>query len=1002
VPTLVRCLIFLLSLDSLNARRLPIKTYTTADGLARDRVECALQDRTGFMWFCTAEGLSRFDGYRFTNYSTEQGLPHNYVTAMLQTREGNYWVGTAVGLCRFDPTASGAAKFRRYPLPGEKPAPKINVLRQGRDGAIWVGADGGGLFRLPKDGSSFQRVDLDKDGRGLRVMALLEDRGGALWVSTRDGMYRREPDGRTTSCRSMFRPDIGTLNMLEDRDGRLWFGTTDALWRIDGSRVPTKAISKSFKGRWVHCLLQSSDGKIWMGTSSGLTEWVPQACSADREFESYDMTNGLSGHQVTVLTEDRDGNIWIGTDGAGVMKMAASGIATYSTEDGLEKLVTDAGNMFESREGERYASFKSVISRFDGRHFIPTRPVFPHDIWYFAWGPGRHALRDRTGDWWVATGQGLCHFPSVPFDKLSRVRPKAVFRTADGLPGAEIYSLFEDSRGDIWIGVTSLPKSGMALWKRSTGRIRAFSEADGYTPSTDAPAAFVEDRAGNVWVGGLGGALSRYRNGRFTMFTDTEGVPRGSKLVYVDSAGRLWASSRGGIGRSDNPTADFPRFVSYTTAQGLASNSVFGVTEDHWGRIYLATGRGLDRLNPQGSGIGAIRHYTSADGLAAGELKTAYRDRTGNLWFSSNTGFTQLTPTADRPPSPPPVLVTGLQVGTAMYAVADTGQTDVDGPNVKPGQGPLRIDFVGLSFASGETLRYQYQLAGVDPDWSTPTEQRTVVYGQLASGAYRFLVRAINSEGMTSPQPASVAFTMLPPVWLSRWFLSLAALAAGMLVYAAHRYRVNQLLAVDRVRTRIATDLHDDIGSSLSQISILSALVRQRLDTADPQVSQPLAEMATVSGEMVAALSDIVWAINPRHDRLSDLAARMRRFALDVLGGRGIVLRFHANDAQEHRRTSADFRRQVYLIFKEAVNNAARHAGCTQAVVELQVANGRLELHMTDNGSGFEPTSAGNGNGLVNMQRRAADLNGTLDLRSEPGRGTELKLTVPLPGSRTP
>ena len=341
-------------------------------------------------------------------------------------------------------------------------------------------------------------------------------------------------------------------------------------------------------------------------------------------------------------------------------------------------------------------------------------------------------------------------------------------------------------------------------------------------------------------------------------------------------------------------------------------------------------------------------------------------------------------------------------MGTAAYAVADTGQTYIDGPKVKPGQGQLRIDFVGLSFAPGDTLRYQYRLAGVDPDWSAPSEQRSVVYGRLSSGHYRFLVRALNSGGMTSPQPATVTFTMLPPVWLSWWFLSLAALAAGMLVHAGHRYRVRQLLAVERVRTRIATDLHDDIGSSLSQISILSALVRRRLDTADPQVNQPLAEMATVSGEMVAALSDIVWAINPRHDRLGDLAARMRRFALDVLGGRGIDVRFHASDEQEHRRTSSDFRRQVYLIFKETVNNAARHAGCTQAVVELQVAHGRLELHVSDNGSGFEPMSAGDGNGLVNMRRRAADLNGTLDLRSEPGRGTELKLSVPLPGNRTP
>jgi signal transduction histidine kinase len=313
----------------------------------------------------------------------------------------------------------------------------------------------------------------------------------------------------------------------------------------------------------------------------------------------------------------------------------------------------------------------------------------------------------------------------------------------------------------------------------------------------------------------------------------------------------------------------------------------------------------------------------------------------------------------------------------------------------------LRIDFVGLGFGPGEHLQYQYRLQGVDRDWSPPTDQRSVIYGRLSSGTYRFQVRAVNNEGSTSPAPASVGFLILPPVWLSWWFLSAAALATCGLAYAAHRYRVRQLLAIERVRTRIASDLHDDIGSSLSQVSILSELVRQRLNTDDPRVAQPLGEIAAVSNEMVAALSDIVWAINPRHDRLGDLAARMRRFALDVLASRGIDLRFNADASAERQRTSSDFRRQVYLIFKEAVNNAARHAACTEAQVQLHVFKGRLELSVTDNGRGFEVFATNNGNGLTSMQRRAAGLGGRLELRSEPGTGAAVMLSVPLPDSRS-
>jgi signal transduction histidine kinase len=486
------------------------------------------------------------------------------------------------------------------------------------------------------------------------------------------------------------------------------------------------------------------------------------------------------------------------------------------------------------------------------------------------------------------------------------------------------------------------------------------------------------------------------------VFTDSKGEPGGAwKVPYIDSAGRLWVASEQGLARSDNPTETTPRFVTYSTAQGLSSNDVKAITEDLSGNIYVATGRGVDRIRPTPQGIMVTRHYTNADGLAAGELASAYRDRSGTLWFVTTLGISRLTPVPDRPPVAPPVLVTGLQIGTAARSVADVGQAEIQGLRIHPGQGPLRIDFVGLSFAPGETLRYQYQLSVVDREWSAPTDQRTVVYGRLAAGKYHFQVRAVNSEGMVSSVPASVAFTMLPPVWQTWWFILSAAVSTVGLGYAAHRYRVRQLLAVERVRMRIATDLHDDIGASLSQISILSDLVRQRLNTSDPHVARPLAEIALVSSEVVASLSDIVWAINPRHDRLSDLAARMRRFAFDVLGARGIEVHFQADGQHVRMRTNSDFRRQVYLIFKEAVNNSVRHACCTRADVDLQVGHGRLQFRLSDNGAGFDPSSQGNGNGLANMRRRAADLGGHLAVRSELGRGTDLTVNVPLPHSRT-
>jgi ligand-binding sensor domain-containing protein/two-component sensor histidine kinase len=995
VHAFLRSLILLPALASLHARRLPIKIYTTADGLARDRIQCIVQDRRGFMWFCTAEGLSRFDGYTFTNYGTAHGLPHHDVTGMVEGPDGALWAGTPAGLSRFDPSGPGIRQFRKFELPGDRYSQEIRRLYKDGEGVIWVGT-WNGLFRLAKSASAFERVDLGSDAAGSGVInGLIKDSRGVLWVGTHAGLFRRDPGGRIQHLPGW----PGFLDGLEDREGTLWVGGSGGLWRIGATSTPVQSLSD----RWVRSILQSSTGKIWIGTTKGLAEWVPEARGTDREFEFYGGSNGVTGTEANVLAEDRDGNLWIGTDGSGVMRMAPSGLASFYAEDGLNGKIS-TGSIFETRAGELCFLEQSVVSRFDGRRFVPTRINFPRNVNYYGWGTGRLALQDRAGEWWIASGQGLFRFPPVTFDQLATARPSAVYRIADGLPSDNIFQLFEDSREDIWISSINSPKDGVALFERKKGRIRPFSEADGFQPPS-APTGFAEDRAGNVWAGTYHGTLARYRDGRFTMFTNAKGLPHGGwKVPYVDAAGRLWvADNEGGLARSDNPADPTPNFVTYTTEQGLASNDVAAVTEDLFGNIYAATGRGVDRIQPIPAGIAVTRHYTFADGLATGELTSAYRDRTGTLWFVTTLGISQLKPSPYRPHGAPPILITGLQIGTAAQPTAAVGRADVDGLRVQPGQGPLRIDFVGLSFAAGDTLRYQYQLDGVDHDWSAPTEQRSMVYGKLSSGSYRFLVRAVNSEGMISPQPASVSFTMLPPVWQSWWFLSLAGVAAGGLVYGAHRYRVRQLLAMERVRTCIATDLHDDIGSSLSQISILSELAHQRLRTNDPAAAQPLVQIATESREMVAALSDIVWAINPQHDRLSDLAARMRRFANDVLGGRGIVLRFHAEDERGHLRTNSHFRREVYLIFKEAVNNSAKHAGCTQADIEMHVGHGRLELHISDDGAGFEPAASGNGNGngLENMRRRAAALRGEFTVRSEPGRGTDIGLSVPLPDSRT-
>jgi signal transduction histidine kinase len=269
----------------------------------------------------------------------------------------------------------------------------------------------------------------------------------------------------------------------------------------------------------------------------------------------------------------------------------------------------------------------------------------------------------------------------------------------------------------------------------------------------------------------------------------------------------------------------------------------------------------------------------------------------------------------------------------------------------------------------------------------------------LAPGSHRFLVRAVSSDGVASRTPATIAFNVLAPVWRRWWFLSLCALLAAGAVYALFRYRVGQLLAVERIRMRIATDLHDDIGSSLSQITILSEVLRTRLNGNDPRQIDPISKIATISRALADSMNDIVWAINPARDRLSDLIWRMREFAGDLFIPRDIDLRFDAPTADQDLRLDLEARRQLFLIFKECANNIARHSGCSEVRFRFGVEAGRLVLRADDNGKGFnvgEASHGPGGQGLTSMQLRAERLGGTVTLYSAQHQGTTVTVSVPL------
>ena len=606
--------------------------------------------------------------------------------------------------------------------------------------------------------------------------------------------------------------------------------------------------------------------------------------------------NGLLDSSLTAVAEDRDGNVWLGTEGRGVMRVARHGFIGYTGHEGLAN--PQVLSIFEGGDGALYVhsgdTYKHELwlHRFDGPRLTAVRPRLPPEIAYLGWSEHQSAVLDRSGGWWIATGPGppaLSRRHALRGPRLGparrdrgpgrarRQQRRADLRRQPGRPldrhqwreAAHLAGAFH--RGAALVRPRGrLPRRERAL---GPGGRPGRPDLDRPVPGRRAPA---------------GPGATPPEDARIERFGPEHGLPDAPVTdLHVDARGRLWIATEGdGLGRLDAPAARSPRFVRLTTLEGISSNEIRCLTEDRWGRIFAGGRRGIDRLDPE---TGQIDHFTTLDGLASNLVDTAGRDREGRLWFGTRRGLSQLLPVREPISLVPSPWITAVSVNGVPQRVSELGAPRVEGIEMEADRSRLEIEFLALSFAPGESLRYQVQMERFDRDWSQASATRSVVYAHLPAGRYRFLVRAVTLEDRAaSVVPAEVLIVVRPPIWRRAWFLALVALALAAGIAALYRYRVSHLLALERMRTRIATDLHDDLGSSLSRISILSELARRRAE-GDADGTRLVTDIGETAREMMDALGESIWAIDPRRDDLRSLATRIRRFAGDLLESRGVV-----------------------------------------------------------------------------------------------------------------
>ncbi|HVE55432.1 MAG TPA: two-component regulator propeller domain-containing protein [Pyrinomonadaceae bacterium] len=1052
-------LVGLVFVKPLLAERLPVRIYTSADGLGSSFVDYLMRDSRGFMWFCTRDGLSRFDGSRFITYQIGDEASPPGIESIYQARDGTYWISTTGGTYRFD--------LNEITKP-DPVKPRINAefITGGRglffeDSAGTLYLTSGTFARIVKKDGKYVLEDIPLDlppraNTTLTIADIGETKDGSLWLNSSWGLIRRLPDSRLVFYPADNYFSGGNSSMIVDKSGRIWVSmlnsllvlkpepleafaasgnltiksiepTTKITLKPEGTfslpktggeiiQFSSETINSFVENSYAKRIYQTSDGDVWVSAEDKLLQF------SNSGFHLHSRSEGLP-NVMSRMEEDSAGNLWIGGF-AGLARLDRQGLVTFGTEDGANSTRFFAIN--EDSDGTIYAVGRDFyLNRFDGEKFKAVQPLVDLES-QFLW-TSRFGLRTSNGDWWILTNKRLYRFAGITdFSQLDKRQATQTFTSADGLKSDGMFQIFEDSEGSIWVSTRGRGNDsiGVARLKKGETKFHAFTEAEGL-PTGKAASAYVTDSYGNIWLGFYEGGLAKFDGERFEFFGKNNGLPTGVITdLHVDGKGRLWIGSAiSGLLRIDDTSAKTPSFVYLSTANGLTSNNVRTITEDRFGRIYIGTASGVDRISPD---TGHVKHYSVNDGLAADFVVDSHCDKKGDLWFATNDGLSRLSPLPDEKTAAPQVFIGGLRIAGLEQPISQFGNAEIDKGELAHTDNNFQIDFFGLDFRAGETLRYQYKLEGADADWSQPTEIRTVTFANLQPADYRFLVRAVNSDGTASENPAIISFKILSPFWQRWWFILLCAVLVSGAIILLYRYRITNLREInaaltdaknaeadlrkskeerlaelEKVRSRIATDLHDDIGASLTQIAVLSEVAQAQ--SKGNGATEPLTRISNVSNELVEAMSDIVWSINPAKDHLSDLTQRMRRFASDILAAKGIAFHFDAPHADQEITVSTNLRREVFLLFKESVNNIVKHSGAKHVEIELKIADGNLKLKIADNGKGFTIATNGaiqpddyGGNGILSMKKRALEMNGKVEITSEIGKGTTVDLTLPL------
>ncbi|MEO6667878.1 MAG: two-component regulator propeller domain-containing protein [Ferruginibacter sp.] len=1019
--------------DSIAIETVRMPQITVDDGLSQGFVYDGLQDNDGFLWFATMDGLNRYDGYNFIVYKHDPenpySLPENSINCIAKDDKDNLWIGTRTkGLYIMDKRTD-----RFYPVPISSSLNKDNNFSITKitslQNRLYIKTNAGMMIcrtgKLANDDVSVQEQQVhvmqlfpltNEDEYQLRVTGrhsflinsfgsleiFAEEKKDTNW--TRKTLTANDLGIKSFDWTSHFFLMDSVNNLLIFHQGHIY------LYNLLKKQINLLA---SYGNHRINGLTLIKNKIYTCAYEDGVGNTLYEFDLIDHSLKKYHPGNDV--RLLQVMFKDRTGVLWIRTDAAGIClfnsKLQAFKAAPYMGRNvlGTKKMIV---NPYEKELSRGIFEFFPKDRRFKK---LLSSKVSEQEKDYSLFD-----FIDHRNRFWKANHNGTHKNILIEYDTVNKQVSK------HDLGFKYILLLFEDHENRLWcvhrggdemlnIYLTRLDKQNSAVDQTWISPVKMIN-TDG---------RFImghwQDQQQVFWFATDVGLISfdPSQTDQTKIWKHWKNIPADNSSLSADKLislcpdprepqKYLWLGTRGsGFNRFEIATG---KCMRYSEKDGLANNVAYDIVPDDLGNLWISTNMGLSCFTPPGPTFpkGKFRNFTEEDGIAGNEFNglTGKKLLTGELFFHGVKGTTWFKP-GDVLQQQDAVPINFISLSVNNKILQWEKDSSVINGNIayskqislRHDQNIFSISFSSMDFRNKKGKLYSYYLEGFDKDWTEPSPQHSVTYTNLNPGSYTFYVRGSNTDGKWNEKGNSIHIVIVP-AWYQTWFFKIATIlfAVGS-VYLLYRWRLAQQTKLLRVRNSIARDLHDEIGSTLSSISLSSAIIQKKMDDNTGGTEGLLKQISSNTDAMMEAMSDIVWAINTKNDRFENVVNRMRAFAIEILEPKGCVIHFANNKNLDGLKLDMAQRKNLYLLFKEAINNAAKYAASSNVWIDISMNEHRmLVLKIKDDGNGFSLATVENGNtgmagnGLPNMRKRAQELNGTLNIHAGKGIGTQIIL----------